>query len=73
MNISDPKNPNIATITLDLGAGEAKFRANNDWKFNWGATGIPSGNGTPAGPNIPVLAGKYPVTFNVNTGEYSFK
>jgi len=33
----------------------------------------PVEKGTPAGPNIPVLAGKYPVTFNVNTGEYSFK
>lgn len=73
MNISDPKNPNIATLTLDLGAGEAKFRANNDWKFNWGATGFPSGKGTPGGPNIPIPAGKYTVTFNVNTGEYSFK
>lgn len=68
----DAGNPALVTLTVTLSAGEAKFRANNDWKFNWGATGFPTGTGTQDGPNIPVAAGTYNITFNVNTGEYSF-
>jgi hypothetical protein len=69
----DAMNPAIVRLTLDLKAGEAKFRANDDWKFNWGATGFPTGTGTPGGPNIPITAGRYTVTLNVNTGAYSFQ
>lgn len=61
------------TLTADLLNGEAKFRANDDWKFNWGAKGFPSGTATPGGDNIPVSAGRYTITFNVNTGAYSFQ
>lgn len=57
---------------ITLVDGEAKFRVNDDWKFNWGDTAFPTGIGTQNGPNIPVPAGTYNVTFNVNTGEYSF-
>lgn len=63
----------LVTLTVDLSNGEAKFRANDDWKFNWGGNGFPSGNGTQDGPNIPVTAGTYTVKFNVNTGAYSFQ
>ena len=69
----NPGNPAEVSLTLDLVAGEAKFRANDDWKFNWGADTFPTGVGTPGGPNIPVTAGRYTVTFNVNTGAYSFQ
>lgn len=62
----------VVKLNITLTAGEAKFRANNDWKFNWGGSGFPTGTGTQNGPNIPVPAGTYNVTFNVNTGEYSF-
>ena len=54
-------------------AGEAKFRQDNDWATNWGATDFPSGLGTANGPNIPVPAGTYLVIFNRTTGFYSFQ
>lgn len=68
----DAGNPALVKVTLTLSGGEAKFRANDDWKFNWGAAGFPSGTGTQNGPNIPVPAGTYNIEFNVNTGAYTF-
>ncbi|MEM6722810.1 MAG: hypothetical protein AAF598_02170 [Bacteroidota bacterium] len=53
--------------------GVAKFRMNDDWPVNWGASDFPSGIGTQDGPDIPVSAGTYDIRFNVNTGEYSFQ
>jgi hypothetical protein len=61
------------SITMDLVDGEAKFRANDGWVFNWGAADFPSGTGTINGANIPVPAGSYTIKFNVNTGAYSFE
>jgi hypothetical protein len=57
---------------ITLPGGEFKFRLNADWGTNWGATAFPSGTGTLNGPNITGIAGTYDVTFNQNTGEYSF-
>ncbi|MBK7937955.1 MAG: SusF/SusE family outer membrane protein [Lewinellaceae bacterium] len=62
----------IQTATITLTGGGAKFRAGDSWDFNWGAAAFPSGTGTYNGDNIPVTAGTYTVTFNVNTGQYSF-
>lgn len=53
--------------------GEAKFRANNEWAVNWGASTFPNGVGTQDGPNIPVTAGTYKVTLNITSGEYKFE
>jgi 1,4-alpha-glucan branching enzyme len=62
------------TLTdITLFSGEAKFRANNAWDVNWGATDFPSGTGVQGGPNIPVGAGTYNVAFNDVTGDYNFK
>lgn len=64
------------TITLQLTAEEAKFRAENDWVHDWGSTAFPVS--APAavtykGANIPVSpAGTYTVRFNDQTGVYSF-
>ncbi len=69
---TDVNDPAIQTINITLTGGSAKFRANDSWDFNWGAAGFPSGTGTYNGDNIPVAAGTYNVTFNVNTGQYSF-
>lgn len=69
----DGTNPFIWTITIELTDGEAKFRQDNDWPVNWGATDFPSGSGTQDGPNIPVSAGEYEVTLNTCTGAYSFE
>ncbi len=69
----NPANPAELSVTITLTTGGAKFRANDDWKFNWGAEGFPTGIGTRNGPNIPiVMPGTYNITFNVNTGAYSF-
>ena len=61
--------------TLDnfiMPGGEFKFRLDNSWSVNWGATTFPSGTGTQDGPNIPGIAGTYNITFNQSTGEYNF-
>ncbi len=59
--------------SVDLATGEAKFRAENAWAVNWGATDFPSGTVTMNnGPNIPVVGGTYRVTLNTGSGEYAF-
>lgn len=61
------------SINIELIDGEAKFRANDSWDTNWGGSDFPSGVATLDGPNIPVTTGKYDVTFNPETGAYSFE
>jgi hypothetical protein len=51
---------------------EVKFRENKDWSVNWGNNTFPSGTATDNGPNIPLVAGKYNVSFNCATGAYNF-
>jgi len=55
---------------------ELKFLDNNNWNFQWGSTtnpsGFPNGSGKNGGQNIAVPAGKYNITFNRTTLEYSF-
>lgn len=54
----DPVNKCL-TITVNLVAGEIKFRANNDWALNLGGT---TSALTQGGPNIPVAsAGNYTI------------
>ncbi|HRD82619.1 MAG TPA: SusF/SusE family outer membrane protein, partial [Saprospiraceae bacterium] len=60
------------TLTITLVQGEAKFRANNGWDVNWGDSAFPIGTGTQGGPNIPVPAGTYNISFNSVTGAYFF-
>ncbi len=64
--------PHMWTMTITLTDGAAKFRANGNWDVNWGATDFPSGIGTQGGPDIPVFAGDYIITFNDSTGAYNF-
>jgi hypothetical protein len=60
-------------IVYLIGGKHAKFRANDDWADNWGATDFPSGTGTSGGPDIPIsTSGYYRVNLNVATGAYSF-
>ncbi len=60
-------------ITIDLVAGEAKFRANDDWGTNWGDAAFPAGTGSQDGANIPITtAATYLVTFDTSTGAYTF-
>lgn len=61
----------LASITLT--ADNAKFRANNSWSVNWGGTDFPSGVAAfDSQASFLCVAGNYSVTFNYNTGAYSF-
>jgi starch-binding outer membrane protein SusE/F len=71
--VQDPDSSNLWTLSIELTDGEAKFRANDAWDINWGDTDFPIGVGTQGGPNIPVIAGFYDITFNSNTGAYYFE
>jgi hypothetical protein len=57
---------------LVLANGTVKFRKDNSWTTNWGALGFPTGIGTQNGPDIPVTAGTYNITFDKSTGNYDF-
>lgn len=61
-------------ITKLIGGNSVKFRADQQWNTNWGASNWPSGTGTQNGNNIPVggSTGYYQITFNAGTGAYSF-
>lgn len=62
---------NVLTITTDLKQGEMKFRANQNWDFNYGGA---NGELEAGGANIPVAeAGNYTVTLDFNTpGEVKY-
>jgi hypothetical protein len=71
--IADPNDKFTWSGVVYLNTGEVKFRASDAWETNWGASAFPDGTGTQNGPNIPIgTAGYYKVTFNDNTGAYSF-
>jgi hypothetical protein len=60
------------SVTLDLTAGDIKFRANDDWALNYGDTGL-DGVIEEGGDNIPVAeAGNYTVTLNLEVAGYAY-
>lgn len=64
------------TYTLsgfNFSSGNAYFRQDNATNFVWGSTAFPNGTAVQNGPSIPVTGGEYFVTFNRNTGAYSFE
>jgi hypothetical protein len=68
----NPSNSYKYSKILTLDDGELKFRADNGWGVNWGASSFPSGVGVQNGANIPISAGRYFISFNSLTGEYRF-
>ena len=52
--------------------GECKFRAENTWGINWGASEYPFGLGFYSGPNIPYKAGTYHIFLNDIDYSYYF-
>lgn len=68
----DPNDPAIWRVRVILTDGPAKFRANNEWVYDWGSGDFPTGVGVQFGANIPIVAGDYFVVFNSVTGAYSF-
>ncbi|MEL7160252.1 MAG: SusE domain-containing protein [Bacteroidota bacterium] len=60
----------LLTLTVDLGQGEIKFRANDDWAINLGDTGADT-TLEYNGDNIPVAeAGNYTVTLDLTGAIY---
>jgi len=57
---------------LTLTDGVVKFRKDNSWTTNWGAVDFPIGTGTQNGPDIPVTAGTYTISFERTSGNYTF-
>jgi len=70
--VQDAMNPDQWMLHITLSEGEVKFRANGAWNINWGKIDFPIGIGAQDGPNIPVPAGSYNVTFNSASGAYFF-
>jgi hypothetical protein len=70
LQTSDGINYSLADYTFT--DGEVKFRQDNNWDVNWGDYSFPTGLGYSNGPNIPVPASTYNVTFNRVTGQYNF-
>lgn len=70
MNTTDGVNYTLEGVTLTT--GDLKFRQNQSWTFNWGASTFPIGTATLNGSNIPATAGTYSVSFNKNTGAFNF-
>ena len=62
---------NVVITVPEMDPG-VKFRKDDAWTVNWGGSGFPSGTATPNGPNIPAVNGTYNVTFNKDTGAYTF-
>jgi hypothetical protein len=58
---------------FNFSSGNAYFRQDNATNFVWGSTAFPSGTAVLNGPSIPVNGGEFFVTFNRNTGTYSFE
>jgi len=70
----DQTDVNKFFIELDLAAGGAKFRKDDDWATNWGGTTFPEGEAVIDGENIPVNpAGFYVVTLDTLNKTYSFE
>jgi starch-binding outer membrane protein SusE/F len=62
--------PHLWRITTTLGNGMMKFRADNKWDVNWGASTAISGVGVQNGPDIPVEAGNFTIWFSSLDGRY---
>jgi hypothetical protein len=74
LKLATTADPHQWTATLYLTAGEAKFRANNSWDVNWGASDYPSGTAYRNGPNIPIPESRYyTLWFNDQSGAYHFE
>jgi hypothetical protein len=61
------------TVTLDLSAGNLKFRANDDWEINFGDD-FTNGTLEADGADIPVTeAGNYTINLYLNVSDYYYE
>ena len=63
---------NVFAGYFNLIDGELKFRKNNDWAFNYGDNGA-DGTVEDGGANIPITAGLYKITLDLNTLTYKIE
>ena len=60
-------------LTTYLKVGELKFRANDAWDIDWGASGFPTGTAEFKGPNLQIPeSGYYTIRFNDFSLAYTF-
>lgn len=57
---------------FNFSSGTAYFRVNDDSMNTYGSVSFPTGTAVQGGPSIQVTGGEWVVTFNRNTGAYSF-
>lgn len=57
---------------FNFSSGTAYFRYNDDSFTTYGSVSFPNGTAVQGGPTIQVTGGEWYVTFNKNTGDYSF-
>ncbi|MDV7392558.1 hypothetical protein RZS08_14425, partial [Arthrospira platensis SPKY1] len=72
MSTTDGVNYSASNVSFPAGGGLVKFRQDSSWNVNWGSNQFPSGVATQGGLDIPVPAGSYDITFNIQTGAYNF-
>ena len=62
----------VLEVTLDLQAGDFKFRANDGWDLNYGDD-EPDGIVNAGGSNIPIPeAGNYTITLDLSQAIYTY-
>ena len=64
--------PNIWEGIFEFTDGGARFVSDSTANVSWGGSDFPSGTAVVDGPEIPVSAGRYSVTFNASNGVYNF-
>ena len=67
------KEYNIWRDTITLNDGAIKFRMDKNWNFNWGISEMDQDKLVFGGPNIPVKAGTFLVTINLDEQKYKLK
>jgi len=60
-------------IDYPLTTGWLRFRQDDNWILSWGNNTFPDGIAYPTGSDIPINYGNYNISFNLETGEYSFE
>lgn len=63
---------NVYSGFFNLVDGEMKFRRDNNWGFNYGDNGL-DGTVEDGGANIPIKAGLYKVTLDLNSFTYTIE
>ncbi|MGI9531639.1 DUF6090 family protein [Lutimonas sp.] len=62
----------VWVIEVQLNDGELKFRSSDSWTQNWGGSSFPEGDAIYYFEDIPVKAGFYRVTLNLENKTYQF-